>query len=280
MLGSSRIFGELGHVSSSPKLQPQRANEHFKCFVVPGILVEPTAPKSALTRLTRSHARLTSRSIAMPCQLLMWFRHRMRPPAHARTHAPVPSHPQNHPDPPSYDNLFPYHPDGTEDLETIRARHPPKRPLNAPIPTDSPTEAAYLASVTAFIGLAAAVQDETDPFMIIARTAQAISIAASASPSHTALLAALNSIELNAMLDYDERCGRAIIGNDSGPQIMINLTDTAVRRALADIPPSNSFDPHQDLQSAGLIPPNMTPADRAMLEAAFLNPHIIGPSQR
>lgn len=227
-----------------------------------------------------SHARLTSRSIAMPCQLLMWFRHRMRPPAHARTHAPVPSHPQNHPDPPSYDNLFPYHPDGTEDLETIRARHPPKRPLHAPIPTDSPTEAAYLASVNAFVGLAAAVQDETDPFMIIARTVQAISIAASSSPSHTALLAALNSVELHAMLDYDERCGRVVIANDSEQQLFINSINTAARRALADIPPSNSFDPHQDLHSAGLIPPNMTPADRALCETVLLNRHLFGPLQR
>lgn len=200
----------------------------------------------------------------------------MRPPADARTHAPVPSHPQNHPGPPSYENLFPYHPDGTEGLETIRARHPPKRPLNAPIPTDSPTEAAYLASVTALTGLATAVEDETDPFMIVARTVQAISIAASVSPSHTTFLAALNSVELIAMLDYDERCGRVVIGNDSGMQPWINSINTAARRALADMPPSNSFDPHQDLQSAGLVPPNMTPADRALLETVFLNPHLFG----
>lgn len=210
----------------------------------------------------------------------MWFRHRMRPPAHARNHAPVPSYPQNHPDPPSYDNLFPYDPDGTEDLETVRARHPPKRPLHAPIPTDSPTEAAYLASATVLVGLATAVEDETDPFMIIARTAQAISIAASASPSPTTFLAALNSVELNAMLDYDERWGRVVIGNDSGMQPWINSINTAARRALADIPPANSFDPHQYLQSAGLVPPNMKPADRALLEAIFLNPHIFWPSQQ
>lgn len=240
----------------------------------------PLFQASFYTRPTRFPRQAHLRSIAMPCQLLAWLRHRVRPPAYARTHAPVPSHPQNHPGPPSYDDLFPYHPDGTEDLETIRARHPPKRPLRAPIPTDSPTEAAYLASVTALIGLAAAVQDETDTYMIIARTAQAISIAASASPSHTTFLAALNSIELNALLDYDERCGRVVIGNDSGQQLFMNLIDTAARRALADIPPSNSFDPHQDLQSFGLVPPNMTPANRALLETVILNPHLFGPSQR
>lgn len=240
----------------------------------------PLFQASFYTCPTRFPRQAHLRSIAMPCQLLAWLRHRVRPAAHPRTHAPVPSHPQNHPDPPSYDNLFPYHPDGTEYLETIRARHPPKRPLNAPIPTDSPTEAAYLASVTALLGLGAIVEDETDPFMIIARTAQAISIAASASPSHTALRAALNSIELLAMLDYDEGCGRAVISNDSGQPNLFNSINTAARQALADVPPSNSFDPHQDLQSAGLIPPNMTPAEKALLEAAFLNPHIIRPSQR
>lgn len=195
----------------------------------------------------------------------------------------MPSHPQNDPDPPSYDTLIPYHLDGTEDLETIRARHPPKRPLNAPIPTDSPTEAAYLASMTALVGRAAAVEDETNPFMIAARTVQAISIAASASPlpSHTALLAALNAVELGAMLDYDAECGRAVMGRDSqAAQVVINLINTAVRRALADIPPSNSFDPHQDLQSAGLVPLDMTPADKAIVEAFLLNPDIIRPSQQ
>lgn len=214
----------------------------------------------------------------MPCQLLVWLRHRRRPAIHARTHVPVPSHPQNDPDPPSYDTLIPYHLDGTEDLETIRARHPPKRPLNAPIPTDSPTEAAYLVSMTALVGCAAAVEDETNPFMVAARTVQAISIAASASPlpSHTALLAALNAVELGAMLDYDAGCGRAVTGRDS----RINLINTAVRRALADIPPSNSFDPHQDLQSAGLVPLDMTPVDKAIVEAFLLNPDIIRPSQQ
>lgn len=194
----------------------------------------------------------------------------------------MPSHPQNDPDPPSYDTLIPYHLDGTEDLETIRARHPPKRPLNAPIPTDSPTEAAYLASMTALAGCAAAVEDETNPFMVAARTVQAISIAASASPlpSHTVLLAALNAVELSAMLDYDEGCGRAVMDRDSQVQVLINLINTAVRRALADIPPSNSFDPHQDLQSAGLVPLDMTPAEKAIVEAFFLNPDIIRPSQQ
>lgn len=147
----------------------------------------------------------------MPCQLFVWLRHRIMgtdrqkarpresvnlPPAHASTHEPMHTHPHNAPLPPPYDNLFPSHPDGTEDLETVRARHPPKRPLQAPMPTDSPIEAAYLASVTAATGYVAAAQDETHPCMIAARIAQAISIAASASGSHAALLAALSTVEL------------------------------------------------------------------------------------
>lgn len=231
----------------------------------------------------------------MPCQLFIWLRRRVMgtdrqtarpgeslnlPPAHASTHAPIHLHPQDHPPPPSYDNLFPCHPDGTEDLETVRSRHPPKRPLQAPMPTDSPIEAAYLASVTAATGYVAGAQDETHPCMIAARIAQAISIAASASNSHAALLAAVNAVELLAMLEYDMVCGRAVVRPDDDPRIILNLIDTAARRALAEVPPSNSFDPHDDPQSVGLIAPDMTRAHRALQDVLFLNPHIIPPSQQ
>ena len=152
----------------------------------------------------------------MPCQLLVWLLRRIMrsnrpqphnlPPARPGTHVPIDARPQDHTQPPSYDHLFPHLRDGREDLETIRARHPPKRPLNAPIPTDSPTEAAYLAGATAFPGLVRAALDETHPCMIIARTAQAISIAASTSQSHAALLAAVNTMETLAILSYEQEC--------------------------------------------------------------------------
>lgn len=148
------------------------------------------------------------------------------------------------------------------------------------MPTDSPAEAAYLASVTAAAGYVAAAQDETHPSMIAAPAAQAIYIAASASQSHSALLAAVNAFELQAMLEYDIACGRAVVRPGDVPQIFNNSIDTAARRVLAEVPPSNSFDPHYDLQSAGLIATDMTRAHRALLDVLFLNLHIIRPSQQ
>ena len=50
----------------------------------------------------------------------------------------------------------------------------------------------------------------------------------------------------------------------------VNSIDTAVCQSLTQTPNSNSFIPHHDLQSAGLVPPNMTLADRAFLEACVL----------
>ncbi|KAG6361119.1 hypothetical protein INS49_009343 [Diaporthe citri] len=205
---------------------------------------------------------------------------RRLPPAHARTHTRRHPRRRNHTPPPSYDNLFPHHSDGREDLETIRARHPPKRPLNAPIPTDSPIEAAYLAGATASSGMLRAVQDETHPYMVIARAAQAISIAASTSQSHAALLAALNTMETHAMLSYEDDERRRLASDDEGARILlVNSIETAVRRALAQAPPSNSFISHHELQSAGLVPPDMTLAARAVVEAVILNGHIYRPSQ-
>lgn len=95
----------------------------------------------------------------------------------ASTHTPVRPHTRNHTLPPSYDNLLPHHADGREDLETIHARHPPERPLKEPIRTDSPIEAAYFAGATAFFGLIRAAQNETHPYMVITRAAQAVSVA-------------------------------------------------------------------------------------------------------
>lgn len=199
------------------------------------------------------------------------------PPARPRTHVPIDARPQDHTQPPSYDHLFPHLRDGREDLETIRARHPPKRPLNAPIPTDSPTEAAYLAGATAFPGLVRAARDETHPCMIIARTAQAISIAASTSQSHAALLAAVNTMETLAILSYEQECDPMAFEDEDGPQILINSIDTPVRRALAQKPPSNSFIPHYEHQPAGLGSADTILADRAFLEAFVLNMHILRP---
>lgn len=226
----------------------------------------------------------------MPCQLLVWLRQKMMrrdrprarrrlPPAHARNHTRRHPRQRNHTPPPSYEYLFPRNAVGREDLEIIRARHPPKRPLNAPIPTDSPIEAAYLAGATASSGLIRAIQDETHPYMVIARAVQAISIAASTSRSHAALLAALNTMETHAMISYEYERHRMAPGYEIGWQLLTNSIDTAVRRALAQEPPSNSFVPHQELQSAGLVPPNMTLADRAFVEAGILNSHIYPPPQ-
>lgn len=238
------------------------------------------------------HERLTAHIIAMSCQLLVWLHRRMMPwgrrprarrhlpSAHARNHAPTNSRPRNRTPRPSYDNLFPRRGDGTEDLETIRARHPPKRPLNGPIPTDSPVEAAYLAGATALIGLGAACQDETHPCLIVARAAQAISAAASASQSYAALLAAVHSMELHVLLGYEEDCAGNPVLDDTQEQILVNMMDTVIRRSLAQALPFTPFVPHHELQSAGLVHREMTLADRAILEACILNSHIIRPSQQ
>lgn len=177
---------------------------------------------------------------------------RRLPPAHARNHTRRHPRQRDHTPPPSYEYVFPRHAVGREDLETIRAGHPPKRPLNAAIPTDSPIEAAYLAGATASSGLIRATKDETHTCMVIARAVQAISIAASTSRSHAALLAALNTMETHAMISYESERHRMAPGHERGWQLLTNSIDTAVRRALAQAPPSNSFVPHHELQSAGL----------------------------
>lgn len=223
----------------------------------------------------------------MPCQLLIWLVRRLMrsnrprpprdlPPARPRIHAPIDARLQDPAQPPSYDHLFPRPRDGREDLETLRARHPPKHQLNAPIPTDSPTKAAYLAGTTAFPGLAIA-RDETHPYMIIARTAQAIAIAASTSQSHAVLLAAVNTMESLAILCYEGECGPIAFDDEDGPQIVFNFIDTPVRRALAQKPPSNSFIPHYEPLPAVLTSADTNPAHRAFLEALMLNMHILRP---
>ncbi|KAI7775391.1 hypothetical protein LA080_006854 [Diaporthe eres] len=199
----------------------------------------------------------------MPCQLLAWLRQgrsrasRQLPAAHATHHSRV--------DP--------------EDVEILRARHLPKRPLNAPIPTDSPIEAAYLSGATAISGLMRTAQDETHPAMIIARTAQAISIAASSSRSYAALLAAVNAMERFAIAGYELDCGTGVPDDESGWNEWINSIDIAARQSLAQAPPSNSFIPHYELQSAGLVRPEMTLAERALLESFVMNIHIYRPPQ-
>ncbi|KAK2595883.1 hypothetical protein N8I77_013674 [Diaporthe amygdali] len=152
------------------------------------------------------------------------------PSAHssASTRAPIHSHPQDHTSPPSYDSLS-----RGADLETTRARNPPKRTLNAPIPTDSPIEEAYLAAATALIGLSRSSQDETYSSMFVARAAQAVSVAASTSKTYPAFLAAVNAVELLSMLDYEHDCGRMRLDVETERKGLVNLIDAAVRQSLA-----------------------------------------------
>ncbi|KAG8157022.1 hypothetical protein KVR01_013012 [Diaporthe batatas] len=212
------------------------------------------------TRPFCGDSNLATQPNTMLCQLLAWLLRRIMPFNIRQPCA----------DPPLRD--------GREDLETLRARHAPRRPLNAPIPTDSPTEAAYLAGATALPGLIRAVLDETHPCMIIARAAQAISIAASTSQSHAALLAAVNTMETLAILAYEEECDPEAFDLENELQILGNSIDTPVRRALAQKPPSNSFIPHYDPLPAGAGSADTVLADRAFLETFILNKHIIRPS--
>ncbi|KAL1874478.1 hypothetical protein Daus18300_003496 [Diaporthe australafricana] len=233
--------------------------------------------------------------IALMSRLLVWLqggmmqwnrpqanlRHRELPSLSANasssnTSAPINSHlpqdqdqdqEQNHTiPPPSHDNLF-----GTEDLGTMRARHSLEYSLNAPIPTDSPVEAAYFAGAHACMSMAIATEHETHPYMIVARAAHAISVAASASTSqsYSALLAAVNSVELIAMLAYEEECGHRRPPACEGEQrIMYNVIDSAVRQASAQVPPSKSFIPQH--QSTGLVL-----AKKAFSELFQQNPDLI-----
>lgn len=204
------------------------------------------------------------------------------------TSAPIHSHHPHHPHhpqdqdqdqdqshtgpPPSYESLF-----GTEDLETVRARHPPRHPLNAPIPTDSPIEAAYSAGAHAFMGMVMATEFETHPHMIAARVAHAISVAASASnsQSYAALLAAASSVELLAMLAFEDECGhRKPHTRAREGRRVLNMIETAVRQSLAQAPPSTSSIPHYQLQSAGLVDSGRTPVERAFFEVVRLNPDL------
>lgn len=126
-------------------------------------------------------------------------------------------------------------------------------------------------------GLFLAAQDETHPAMIIARTAQAISIATSSSKSHAALLAAVNAMERFYIVCYELDCGT--LEDDHGSHDLINSIDTAARQSLVQAPPSNSLVPHHQLQSAGLVRPDMALAEGAFLESAAMNMHIYRPSQ-
>ncbi|KAJ0116028.1 hypothetical protein J7T55_004972 [Diaporthe amygdali] len=148
---------------------------------------------------------------------------RQLPSAHssASTSAPTHSHSQVHTSPPSYDSLF-----GETDLETVRAQNPPKTPLNAPIPTDSPIEEAYFVAATALIDLFRTSQDEMYPLMTVA-------------------------LELLSMLDYEHDCGRMRLEIETERKGLVNLIDAAVRQSLAQAPPPKFFNPHHELQSAG-----------------------------
>lgn len=81
------------------------------------------------------------------------------------------------------------------------------------------------------------------------------------------------------MLSCENERHRMAPDDEGAKKLLTNLIHTAFRRALAQAPPSDSFVPHHELQSAGLVPPNMTLADRAFLEAGILNSHIYPPSQ-
>lgn len=87
-------------------------------------------------------------------------------------------------------------------------------------------------------------------------------------------------METQAFFNYEWERDRRSPDDEDGQQELANSIGTAVRRALDQVPPSNSFVPHHDLQSAGLIPANMTLNDRALCEAGVLNLHILRPSHQ
>lgn len=219
----------------------------------------PSMASDILSRAFSSSRKLVTQPIAMPCRLLAWFLRRLMP--------------FNRPRPPRDLQSA-----QLVDLETLRARHPLKRTLNPPIPTDSPTEAAYLAGATALPGLVMASLDETHPCMIIARAAQAISIAASTSQSHAALLAAVNTMETFAILSYEDKCETGPVLNKNSENLFKSI-DAPVRRALAQKPPSNPFIPHYDPPLPGQVPADLALACRAFLESWILNLHIFRPGQ-
>lgn len=104
--------------------------------------------------------------------------------------------------------------DGSESIEVLRARNPPTQPRSAAFPIlHQPTstitlhEAAKAAATQAVIGTLGALE-ESNPRMVAARTAQAISAAVSTSRSYAAFIAAVTAVESSALLllenDRDE----------------------------------------------------------------------------
>lgn len=162
----------------------------------------------------------------MASRLRAWLRRRMRSSGKALPRETTSGGPNKQPSPdvqkdsppPPYNRLdllrdgtprAPRNADGSETIETLRARNPATRPpledspiLKPPRHMRTSNGAAKAAASSAVIGVVRAL-DEQDHRMIAARTAQAIAVAVSTSRSYASFVAAVTAAESTALLLHE-----------------------------------------------------------------------------
>ncbi|POS77958.1 hypothetical protein DHEL01_v203644 [Diaporthe helianthi] len=163
-------------------------------------------------------------------------------------HPSTPISKQQNDSPPPYDTLdlpprsrvifdFQSGIDGSESLEVLRARNPAITPPSDTRPIlRPPREAAQLNVAADLAGLAAVdgmirALDETNPRMVAARTAQAISMAVSTSRSYAAFVAAVTAVESSALLLVEG--GRDECLDEVGRERQANALSAATNVAMA-----------------------------------------------